>query len=90
MQVTPRLLKNVKPEPIAGKEQKIQMVKENVGLGIIVHRIHQSHYQLIQDFFLKVLVMRKKSLVELVLTRMNTVLLNVSIAQREVNVQISK
>jgi hypothetical protein len=90
MQEAPNQLKNVKLVHIAEREQKIQMAKVSVGQGIIALLILQNHCLQSQDFSLKGLEMKNKSLAVPVHIRMNMVQLNANIVQREVNAQINR
>jgi hypothetical protein len=82
--------RNAKPVLIVERELKTQMVKVNVGLAIIVHLIHQSHFPLNLDFSHKDSVTRNKRLAEQVHTKMNMEQSNVNIAHVVVNALISK
>jgi hypothetical protein len=86
----PSQLKNVKLVHIAEKEPKIQMVKVSVGLAIIALLILQNHCLLSQDFSLKGLEMRSKSLAVQGHIRMNLVQQIASIVLGEANAQINK
>ena len=66
------------------------MVRVNVGLAIIVLQILLSHYQQSQGTFLKDMETKKKSLVELALTKMNMGKQTVNIVQWDMNAQINR
>ena len=66
------------------------MVKENAGLGTIVHQTHQSPYLQSQDSFLKDLEMKNKNRVVLAHSRMSMAQLNANNVQKAANVLISK
>lgn len=90
MQTIHSLLRNAKLELIAEKALKTPMVKENVGLDIIVLLIHQSLCQLHLDSSLKVWAMKSKNRAELEHIRMIIELLNASIAYLAISARINK
>jgi hypothetical protein len=90
MQVMPKLLRNVKLEPIAEKVPRTLTVRVNAGQAIIAHRILQNLFLLSQDSFPKVSVTKNRNRAEPEHIRTNLAQLNVSIAQKAVNALISK
>ena len=90
MQVTPKLLRNVKLVLIAEKVLRTLTVRVNAGQVIIAHRILRNLFLLSQDSSHKVSETKNRNRAELEHIRMNSAQLNVSTAPKVVNALISK